>query len=128
MADGKIGTEHAASRQSHEVTPPGVGDKAEDMNVDTTTPATTATTQQDATEKFINTTIAEKSTPPTTTTTEARTAEPDNTEPEHEYIAGFKLFLVISAISLVVFLMLLDMSIIVTVRDSSHASLWEGEC
>jgi hypothetical protein len=35
--------------------------------------------------------------------------------PEHEYITGAKLWLVLAAVTLVVFLMMLDMSIIVTV-------------
>jgi hypothetical protein len=37
--------------------------------------------------------------------------------PEHEYITGVKLWLVLAAVTLVVFLMMLDMSIIVTVSD-----------
>jgi hypothetical protein len=45
------------------------------------------------------------------TTTTATTT----TEPELEYISGVRLFLVITATTLVVFLMMLDMSIIVTV-------------
>lgn len=64
----------------------------------------------------------------TTTTTTTTTAEPD------EYISGIKLFLVIAAITLVVFLMMLDMSIIVTVcpfPSSCHFSpellLWSRE-
>lgn len=36
-------------------------------------------------------------------------------EPEHVYISGFQLWLVMSSVTLVVFLMLLDVSIIVTV-------------
>lgn len=128
IADEKTGTEHAASRLSHEVIPPGVGDKAEDMNVDTRPPSTTATTQQDATEKAINTIIDEKPTPPTTATTEDGITESSNPEPAKEHIAGLKLFLVISAISLVIFLMLLDMSIIVAVTKSSHTSSWGNEC
>lgn len=43
----------------------------------------------------------------------AKTAEA--AEPEHEYISGAQLWLVISSVTLVVFLMLLDVSIIVTV-------------
>jgi hypothetical protein len=35
--------------------------------------------------------------------------------PEHEYITGVKLLLVITSVTLVAFLMMLDMSIIVTV-------------
>jgi hypothetical protein len=37
--------------------------------------------------------------------------------PEHEYITGAKLWLVLAAVTLVVFLMMLDMSIIVTVSN-----------
>lgn len=43
----------------------------------------------------------------------AKTAEA--AEPEHEYISGAQLWLVMSSVTLVVFLMLLDVSIIVTV-------------
>jgi hypothetical protein len=43
----------------------------------------------------------------------AKTAEA--AEPEHEYISGVQLWLVMSSVTLVVFLMLLDISIIVTV-------------
>lgn len=43
----------------------------------------------------------------------AKTAEA--VEPEHEYISGVQLLLVMSSVTLVVFLMLLDISIIVTV-------------
>jgi uncharacterized membrane protein len=51
---------------------------------------------------------------PATTTTNQNIDE----EFEHEYISGLKLFLVIMAITLVVFVMTLDMSIIVTVRPA----------
>jgi hypothetical protein len=49
---------------------------------------------------------------PTTTT------EKSDVDVEPEYVSGVKLFLVITAVTLVVFLMLLDMSIIVTVRSA----------
>lgn len=39
-------------------------------------------------------------------------------ETEHEYLEGFKLYLLMASISLVFFLLMLDMSIIVTVRGS----------
>lgn len=42
-----------------------------------------------------------------------KTAE--SVEPEHVYISGFQLWLVMSSVTLVIFLMLLDVSIIVTV-------------
>jgi hypothetical protein len=73
-----------------------VADKAEDINIDDKKAPTTTTTR-------------------TTTTTEDGNAESGNAQPEHEYISGFRLFLVITAVTLVVFLMMLDMSIIVTV-------------
>jgi hypothetical protein len=45
-------------------------------------------------------------------------------ETEYEYITGVKLWLVIASITLVCFLMMLDMSIIVTVRfDNSSMAL-----
>jgi hypothetical protein len=53
---------------------------------------------------------AEKTLNSSTPTTEAEQAE-------YGYIKGFKLFLVITAVTLVVFLMMLDMSIIVTVSS-----------
>jgi hypothetical protein len=53
---------------------------------------------------------AEKTLHTSTPTTEAEQAE-------YGYIKGFKLFLVITAVTLVVFLMMLDMSIIVTVSS-----------
>lgn len=53
---------------------------------------------------------AEKALNTSTPTTEAEQAE-------YGYIKGFKLFLVITAVTLVVFLMMLDMSIIVTVSS-----------
>jgi hypothetical protein len=43
----------------------------------------------------------------------AQTAEV--AEPEHEYITGIQLWLVMASVTLVIFLMLLDISIIVTV-------------
>jgi hypothetical protein len=52
----------------------------------------------------------EKTLNTSTPTTEAEQAE-------YGYIKGFKLFLVITAVTLVVFLMMLDMSIIVTVSS-----------
>lgn len=53
---------------------------------------------------------AEKTLNTSTPTSEAEQAE-------YGYIKGFKLFLVITAVTLVVFLMMLDMSIIVTVSS-----------
>jgi hypothetical protein len=49
---------------------------------------------------------------------DSRTAT--ESEKEHEYITGWKLVLVLAAVTLVVFLMLLDMSIIVTVSIMLH--------
>ena len=42
-------------------------------------------------------------------------------EPEHEYITGFKLWIVIASITLCCFLMMLDTSIIVTVSFTIKA-------
>ncbi len=47
---------------------------------------------------------------------EASTTTATVAEPEYEYITGIKLFLVIASVTLVAFIMMLDMSIIVTVR------------
>jgi hypothetical protein len=55
---------------------------------------------------------AEKSPSDSTTTAQA--------EKQQEYITGWKLFVVIAAVTLVAFLMLLDMSIIVTVSTLSR--------
>ncbi|KAF2188862.1 efflux pump [Zopfia rhizophila CBS 207.26] len=41
-------------------------------------------------------------------------SDPAKPEPEYEYITGFKLWLVLAAVTLIVFLVMLDMSIIVT--------------
>ena len=38
---------------------------------------------------------------------------------QHEYITGAKLFLVIASVTLIAFLMMLDMTVIVTVRYHS---------
>lgn len=59
---------------------------------------------------------AEKTLNTSTPTTEAEQAE-------YGYIKGFKLFLVITAVILVVFLMTLDMSIIVTVNSIPRAPI-----
>jgi hypothetical protein len=42
-------------------------------------------------------------------------------EPEYEYITGFKLVSVIASITIVIFLIMLDMSIIVTVSECHEA-------
>lgn len=112
MDDEKIAMEPAVSMRSHEISLPGVGDKAEDMHVDTKPSPTAAMSNAD---KILDINIDEKTNKPATATTEDGVTESTNTEPEHEYVAGLKLFLVISAITLVIFLMMLDMSIIVTV-------------
>jgi hypothetical protein len=48
--------------------------------------------------------------------TENVAATSDAGEPQHEYITGIKLWSVLVAVTLVILLMMLDMSIIVTVR------------
>jgi hypothetical protein len=76
-----------------------------------------ATPSQDIAEKAEDVSSNDKTAPTTTTTTENHDEEFD-----HEYISGLKLFLVITAVTLVFFLMMLDMSIIVTVGSAiSHA-------
>jgi hypothetical protein len=45
-----------------------------------------------------------------------KTLEQTTTGEEHEYITGFKLVIAMVSVTLVAFLMLLDMSIIVTVK------------
>ena len=67
---------------------------------------------KDIPKKAENVSSNDKTALTTTTTTEN-----NDEEFEHEYISGFKLFLVITAVTLVFFLMMLDMSIIVTVRS-----------
>lgn len=47
-------------------------------------------------------------------------------KPEYEYITGVKLFLTIASITLVCFLMLLDMSIIVTVSFGNSLHVLES--
>lgn len=49
----------------------------------------------------------------------SKTLEQSITGEEHDYITGFKFVIVMVSVTLVVFLMLLDMSIIVTVRHAS---------
>lgn len=88
IRDEKVLNEHVAPRKSHD----GSADKAADIKIDGKSAPTTATTMM----------------------TDGGTEHSDS-EPEPEYIAGFKLVLVMGAITLVIFLMLLDMSIIVTV-------------
>jgi hypothetical protein len=66
------------------------------------------TPTKDIADKAEDVSSNDKTAPVTTTAN-------SDTETEHEYISGFKLFLVITAVTLVVFLMMLDMSIIVTV-------------
>jgi hypothetical protein len=54
--------------------------------------------------------------------------------PEYEYITGLKMFLVMAAVTLVIFLMMLDMSIVVTVSSYYYLELsvieilmkWQG--
>ena len=76
-----------------------------------------AAPSKDIAEKAEDASSNDKTAPTTTTTTENHDEEFD-----HEYISGFKLFLVMTAVTLVFFLMMLDMSIIVTVRSAiSHA-------
>ena len=53
----------------------------------------------------------------------AKTLAPE--EPEHEYVTGIKLWIALAAITLVFFLVLLDMSIIVTVSSGVMVSLWK---
>jgi hypothetical protein len=55
--------------------------------------------------------------PPESNTKVAEAAEPIETD--YEYVTGVKLWLATAAVTLVCFLMLLDMSIIVTVRLQS---------
>jgi hypothetical protein len=52
---------------------------------------------------------------------QSSTTDPTDPEaqPEYEYITGAKLWLVLASVTLICFLMMLDMSIIVTVSSSS---------
>jgi hypothetical protein len=50
---------------------------------------------------------------------EASATAVEDGKTEHEYITGVKLFLVMASVTLVMFLMMLDMSIIVTVSLDS---------
>jgi hypothetical protein len=53
--------------------------------------------------------------------TEVKSSHPNTEEPEHEYITGSKLWAVLASVTLVLFLTLLDMSIIVTVSYNPKA-------
>lgn len=65
----------------------------------------------------------EKEQDPTSPVAEQSDEKPQQSSPaedEDEYVTGFKLIIVIVAVTLVCFLMMLDMSIIVTVSMSRH--------
>lgn len=107
--DNNSHTEHTAATQPRQTTSEGMVDRADCANTD----AITAKNRQDVTDKAMDIAVIEKDTPPTTSTAETDTGVATGESPE--YLAGSKLFLAISAITLVIFLMMLDMSIIVTV-------------
>jgi hypothetical protein len=58
------------------------------------------------------------------TTSDRGTKVPEAVKTEHEYITGVKLWLAMASITLVCFLMLLDMSIIVTVSLDTSSMTW----
>ncbi|QDS74138.1 hypothetical protein FKW77_001124 [Venturia effusa] len=109
--DEIISMENAKSRKSHEFTSLSVvGGEAERTKNST---SITIKNRQNTTNDGLDISTNEKFAPPATADSEDAITEP-SVEPTHEYVVGFKLFLVIAAVTLVVFLMLLDMSIIVT--------------
>jgi hypothetical protein len=88
-------------------------EKAARKNFELDSPQDAHTKPEDVASKAEDIGPNEK-TDPTITTLSTDDGVP---EVEHEYIRGLKLVLVITAVTLVVFLMMLDMSIIVTVSS-----------